>query len=141
MHGAKEYLQSVQRMERIIDQKRREIAALTSLGATDYSGAKVQSGPSRTTENRALRYGKLIAELEKEVDRYVERRREIVLQIQSMDNTAYMELLYKRYVEGKKLELIAVEMNYSYARTRHLHGYALIAFGQQIDTQKHDRTC
>ena len=55
-------------------------------------------------------------------------RNKIINEIQSMDNPVYIDILYKRYVQYKSLEEIAVEMSYVYVHTRRLHGLALQAF-------------
>jgi hypothetical protein len=40
----------------------------------------------------------------------------------------HVRILFKKYVEFKRLEVIAVEMNYTYQYTKELHGYALADF-------------
>lgn len=49
-------------------------------------------------------------------------------EIQSLPNTKRANLLFKRYVEGKKLETIADEMGYSHIDIRREHGLALRDF-------------
>ena len=49
-------------------------------------------------------------------------------EIQSLDSPVYIDILYKRYVEYKTLEEIAVEMSYSYRQVLRLHGLALQDF-------------
>lgn len=54
--------------------------------------------------------------------------REIVKTIDSVTDNALNTLLYKRYINGKTFEQIAVEMNYSYYHVVHrLHPKALKA--------------
>jgi hypothetical protein len=43
-----------------------------------------------------------------------------------------VELLYKRYVEFKRLEVIAVELNYTYSYIRAEHGHALQSFDKLL---------
>ena len=47
-----------------------------------------------------------------------------------------IDILYKRYVQYKSLEEIAVEMSYSYTRLRHLHGRALQGFKKKYIDNK-----
>ncbi len=56
-----------------------------------------------------------------------------------MGNPLFVELLHKRYVEFKGLELIAIEMNYTYNHIRHMHGRALenLVKKYKESTQKH----
>ena len=56
--------------------------------------------------------------------------------IDAVEDARYRELLELRYIVGMRWEKIAVEMNYSYDRVRHMHGRALQAVKvPQIDTQ------
>lgn len=66
------------------------------------------------------------------VDNYVDKKNKIIGEIQTLENENYMNLLYKRYVEGKRLEVIAVEMNYNYGHTKKMHGWALLEFGEKF---------
>lgn len=52
----------------------------------------------------------------------------VIGQIHMLDDITYMEILFKKYIEYKTLKDIAVEMKYSYGRTKHIHGFALEAF-------------
>lgn len=54
---------------------------------------------------------------------------EIIEKIESMENEDYKTVLFSRYVELKKWELIAVEMNFDIRHVYRLHGNALIAYG------------
>ena len=55
-------------------------------------------------------------------------RNKIINEIHSMDNPVYIDILYKRYVQYKSLEEIAVEMSYSYRQIKRLHGISLQGF-------------
>ena len=61
----------------------------------------------------------LEAEIDKEIDGFVNKKHQIINQIQ---------VLFKRYVEFMRLEVVAVEMGYTYQYTRDLHGNALRNF-------------
>ena len=131
---AKEYLNQVQLLEIIIENKQKEISDLrldiANLSSALASGERVQS--SATANARYVSALEKIEKLENEIIQYVERkvskRNLIINQINSLESKEYIEILYKRYIEYKKLEQIAVEMNYDYAYIRHLHGYALEDF-------------
>ncbi len=62
------------------------------------------------------------------IESYTQEQNKIISQIQSLEDSRYIEILYKRYVEFKKFELIAVEMNYDYNWVKNLHGMALMNF-------------
>lgn len=135
---AKEYLRRLQRLDTIINQKIKEIdnlrAMSTSVGSFDYSVERVQT----SLDNNAL-YTKAInrvcdlqEEIDRQIDQFVDEKHKIISQIHCLDDSKYIEVLYRHYVEFKRLEEIAVELNYSYQYVRKLHGYALDSF-----TRKH----
>lgn len=65
--------------------------------------------------------------IDQRVDELYETKQEIQLAIAKLDNPIYRELLQRRYIDNKPLEVIAVENNYSYRHTCRLHGKALLA--------------
>lgn len=131
---AKDYLKRLKRLDTIIRQKQQEITDLrltaSSTGGFDYSKERVQSSPSGDAPfvRPVLKIIELEQQINAEIDRYVEEKHKIINEIQSLKNSDYINLLYKRYVEYKSLEQICVEMNFSYDYIKHLHGYALQCF-------------
>ena len=105
---AKDYLLQLQRLTTMITQKKEELSGLkamsTSITGMDYSKEHVQSSHSGDAPfiNPIFR----IIDLECEIK----------------------DIHYKHYVEFKRLEAVAVEMNYTYQYTRELHGFALLDF-------------
>lgn len=131
---AKEYLQQLQRLDTVINQKIKELGDLRlksrSTGAIDYSKKKVQTSPSGDAPFVKL-IGRIIdleAEINAEIDVFVDEKHKIINQIQSLKNSDYISLLFKRYVEFKKFETIAIEMNFTYQYVLNMHGYALKEF-------------
>ena len=139
----KEYLSQIGDLNAKINQRlaeRDELKAMMYQLGGGGSSERVQT--SAKNEAPFVRLIERLEALENEisslVDNYVDKKNFIISQIQGVENENYMNLLHKRYVEGKRLEVIAVEMNYSYFRIKHLHGYALKAFGDKflkVDTQ------
>lgn len=82
-----------------------------------------------------------------QIDSLVDLKSKITREINGLDNKAYAVLLFKRYVLGRSLAIIAKEMAYSYTWLRHMHGVALEEFKKtypdiftstaQDNTQKH----
>lgn len=131
---AKEYLQQLQRLDTVINQKIREADDLRlkscSTGSIDYSKDRVQKSTSGDAPFVKM-IGKIIdleAEINAEIDKYCNDKHRIINQIQGLQTVNHINLLYKRYVEFKKFETIAVEMNFTYQYTIELHGYALQEF-------------
>lgn len=135
---AKEYLQQLQRLDTVINQKIKELDDLRlksqSTGSVDYSKERVQTSPSGDAPfvKPICRIIDLEAEINAEIDRFVDEKHKIINQIQGLKNSDYISLLFKRYVEFKSLEKICVEMNFSYDYIKHLHGYALQDFEDRI---------
>lgn len=133
--NSKEYLQQLQRFDTIINQKLLEKAdlraSLTMISSPDLTRERVQGGHSPHDSGFAKKVAKVL-DLEAEIDRdslaYVELRHKIIGQIHGLKDVKHIKLLYKRYVEFKRLEMIADELNYTYQYTKELHGGALQEF-------------
>ena len=105
-----------------------------SIGSIDYSKERVQTSPSGEASFVKLigRIVDLEAEISQEINNFIDEKHKIINQIQKLNNTDYIRLLYKRYVEYKSLEHICVEMDFSYDYIKHLHGCALKDFEDKI---------
>lgn len=131
---AKEYLQQLQRLDTVINQKIKEVQDLRlqarSTGGIDYSKERVQTSPSGDAPfvKPICRIIYLEAEINAEIDKFVDEKHKIINQIQGLKNSDYIALLFKRYVEFKKFEVISVEMNFTYQYVIEMHGYALKEF-------------
>lgn len=130
---AKDYLQKLKRLDTLINQKIKEIAELRSMstvGAVDYSKERVQSSPSQDAPFVRVihKIMQLEEEINAEIDKFVDEKHLIINQIQALSDPKHIEILYKHYVEFKRLEVVAVEMNYTYQYIVELHGYALNEF-------------
>lgn len=131
---AKEYLQRLQRLDTVISQKMREVEDLRekciSTKSIDYSKDRVQTSPSKDAPFVKM-IGQIVdleEEINSEINSFVQQKHKIINQIQGLKNNKYIEVLYKHYVEFKRLEVVSVEMNFTYQYTRELHGYALQDF-------------
>ena len=135
---AKEYLQHLQWLDTVIDQKIRELEDLqaksTSIGCIDYSKERVQTSPSVDAPFVGLteRIIALNEEINAEIDFFVDEKHRIINQIQGLKNVNHVSILYKRYVEYKKFETIADEMNFTPDYIKHLHGSALRDFERKV---------
>lgn len=131
----KEYLQQIGRYDRLINNKLVELAQYRSM-ACSVSAVKnderVQSSPSHDTMDKIV---SKIEQMEKEidmlVDRYIDNKRIIISQIDSMSDEMTYQILFSRYVEQKTFEKMAIEMNYCYKQIIRRHGKALQEFEQK----------
>lgn len=132
---AKEYLKQLYRLDVRINQKIKEKgelkASLINISSPNLSQERVQGGNLPNNKGFTKKIVKLIEleeEINNEIDRFVLQKHNMINQIQEMGNTRYIEILYKHYVEFKRLEVVAVEMNFTYQYIVELHGYALKEF-------------
>lgn len=134
---AKEYLQQLRRLDTVIDQKIKELDDLkvksTCISGFDYSKERVQTSPSGDAPyvRTVSRMIDLNEEINRDIDDFVDRKHKIINEIQSLENTKHIQILFKKYVEYKTFERISVEMNYTYQYIVLLHGYALKEFSQK----------
>lgn len=131
----KEYLRQLHRLELCIEQRQEELNRLRELigcSTIDY-GERVQTSLSADSiPNEVIRRAELEADISRKIERFLQLKHKIINEIQLLDNAVYVNILYKRYVEYKSLEEIAVEMNYSYIHIKRLHGYALLEFKKRF---------
>lgn len=128
----KEYLQQIGRYDRLINNKLVELAQYRSM-ACSVSSAKnyerVQSSPSYDTMDKIVsKIEQMENEIDMLVDRYIDNKRIIISQIDSMSDEMTYQILFSRYVEQKTFEKMAIEMNYCYKQIIRRHGKALQEF-------------
>lgn len=135
--NTKDYLNRIRILDFQIREKEKQLDDLKRMQGNvrgfDYSGVKVKTSPHGDANiELAIR----IMSLEQEItERLVELqtiRARLENEIGSLDNPLHVELLTLRYCELYRLEAIALEMNLSYCRIKHLHGEALKAFEKKI---------
>lgn len=130
---AREYLSEVQRLQTIIEQKQERIKEIresaSTVRAVRFDLEKVQGGGHTDRIGEAVaKIVDLETEVEGDMMNLLYRQHEIVNQIQKVDNPLYMQLLFKRYYEGKDFQRITDEMRISYRYSLNLHKKALKAF-------------
>ncbi|MGI6040982.1 MAG: hypothetical protein ACOYBH_02000 [Candidatus Alectryocaccobium sp.] len=133
---AKQYLGQIRILDIKIRQRQREAAELklatTCTGSISAQGEKVQTSASGDKLlNAVARYVDLEAEIQGMIKDMQKRRHKIIAEIQDLDDARYIQVLFKRYVEYKKFELIAVEMGYDFVWVRKLHKQALMQFEER----------
>lgn len=136
---AKEYLKQLKVLDVKINQKLEEISALraslTSISAVNTTEERVQGGSASNDARFVRTLAKIDAmeqEVDSEIDRFVDAKHKIINQIHKLTNPLHIEILHKKYVEFKSLELVSVEMNYTYQYIVLLHGYALNEFHKKF---------
>lgn len=127
----KEYLRQIRLFDICIRQKEAELAAMRSeienMSAA-VTGERVQTSAKDKMSEKVSHIVDLEAMIIQDKEKFLRMKDRIINEIQGLDNSVYVDILYKRYVEYKQLEEIAVEMNYSYRQVLRLHGFALQEF-------------
>lgn len=137
---AKQYLDQLRVIDTKINQKMEELSdlmtAATSTGAIDYSKDRVQTSPQNAQENRICKYVDLDAEINREIDEFVDIKHRVTKEIQELNVDYYIKILFKVYVQYKTVKDAANEIGLSYQYVRDLHKKALKAF-EELHTDLH----
>lgn len=126
---AKEYLSQAFRLDQRINSKLEQIASLNALATkctSTLSGMpRNPNHGSSAASDAIVKIIDLQTEINNDIDRLVDLKRELVKAIKSVDDTEYQILLELRYLCFKTWEQIAVEMNYRVRNIHILHSEAL----------------
>ena len=126
---AKEYLSQAYRLDQRIDAKIEQVMSLRNLAAKATSTLS-DAAPSGTQnvhrmEDIIIKIIDFENEINADIDRLVDLKREIMRVIKALPNPEYQTLLELRYLCFKPWEQIAVEMGYSIDNVYKLHRMAL----------------
>ena len=128
---ARDYLSQAYRLDQRINSKLEQVESLNEL-ATKVSSTLtgMPKNPNSATSTMADTVTKIIAlqaEINNDIERLVDLKREMVAVIKAVLNTERQTLLELRYLCFKTWEQIAVEMNYTVRNVHLLHKEALKA--------------
>ena len=128
----KQYLNQIHRIDKMINNKLSEIYQLKNLACSisiSDNSERVQTSSDKDSLGNAV---SKIVDLEREVndciDKFSEKRRNIITQIDSLENDMYYQVLFSRYIEQKTFEKIAEDNEYSVRQILRIHGDALSEF-------------
>lgn len=133
---AKQYLRQLSKLQqniRILSEEIEERRTRLTSTAAPTLGDRVQSSPKADAFATAMA---ILAD--KDLERqeliyvYEDMRDTIVDQIIQLDDAAQSAVLYKRYVQGRRWDLIAEEMHFSVQRIFQIHGNALVSFSRKF---------
>ena len=133
---AKSYLMQVRNARVKIEQMKRELTELRAASGIPVQpdGERVLSSPAQGgCADIAVRVVQLEHEIEHRLVEFYELRSRIVEMIHSIGSYQYIDILYRRYVQGESFEEIAVAIGYTWRHTLRLHGEALMAFQEVLD--------
>ena len=126
---ARDYLSQAYRLDQRINRKLEQVESLNGLATKVNSTLTgMPKNPNRATSTMADTVTKIIAlqaEINNDIDRLVDLKREMVAVIKAVANTERQTLLELRYLCFKTWEQIAVEMDYTVRNVHLLHKEAL----------------
>ena len=138
----KEYLNQIERLDKMITNKLSEIYQLKIMACSiTVSGDSERVQTSGNQDKLGSTIAKIV-DLEREtdelVDSLVDKRKEILKQIDSMKNIDHYDVLHKHYVERRTFQDIADSENWSIRQVFNIHGRALQEFEKMYgDTYLH----
>ena len=141
MSEAKEYLEKIKWYDVLIDSKLEELATLNSIvkritPVMNTTGGGSASGNQDKLGDTIAKIIDLQTEINRDVDNFVDRKREASRLLKKLENPLHYQILHKRYVLYKTFEQIAADTNYSYRNVTHAHGRALQAFDKVLEEGK-----
>jgi hypothetical protein len=136
MMQVKEYLNTVSRLNRIIQNKLSELHQFKELSisipAVDNK-ERVQTTPDFDKIGKVLaKIDVMERELDAKIDEYTAVKDMIIGQISDIPDEKHYNILFSKYVENKTLEKIADEKMYSFRHTTRLHSEALKDFDDRF---------
>lgn len=133
----KEYLNRAYHINDEIDSKLEQVAALRLLATKATTTLHVTPGGggynNHSMESVIAKICDTEAEINAEIDKLVDLKREIADKIKAVQSPIYREVLEKRYLCFKKWEQIAVDKGYSIQRVYQLHGEALVELSKTLE--------
>ena len=136
MNSAKAELMEVRRLCLKIYQLTREKEALLGITKKISSNERVQTSARKGgIESIVVERERIQKNIDKTVSLYMNKRQQIIDRIHRTDKEAYIQVLYKRYIEGKKYEEMKREMHYEVSYLKKIHGKALNAYTNVMDKE------
>jgi hypothetical protein len=128
---AKEYLGQAYRLDQRINSKLEQLATLNELSTKATSTLTgMPKNPNRNTSMVADAVTKIVdlqIEINRDIDKLIDLKCEMVRIIKGVDNAEYQTLLELRYLCFKTWEQIAVDMNYCIDNVYRIHRKSLHA--------------
>ena len=135
MNKAKAYLIEISKLRLTAETLGNRVEQLrtqaSGMKGISYDRDRVQGGTGNNMEDAVIDLAPLEVKYKKALIEYHEAVLTRTKQISAMDNSTYAKILLLRYVEEKKLDEIADELNYTYQYIRLMHGRALDAFRER----------
>ena len=113
---AKKYLQEIQRLEELLNQRLEELASLKAmhgLRGCNLSEKVQTSTKGDNLESAVIKCVELQDKVSTMIDEFVDKKNKIITEIQSLDDKSYSDILYKRYIRYFSVKQIANDLQMS----------------------------
>nr|DAP21293.1 MAG TPA: Protein of unknown function (DUF1492) [Caudoviricetes sp.] len=132
---AKSRLRLVGKIDRLINNKLREIDRLKEIAISVSNPLSPNLARSSNDDKMGTIITKIIdyqEDVAAQIDYYIDLKKQIVAEIESIESVEAMQLLYLKYIDGKTWKEIEIDMQISRAWMFRLHGIALIKYGSRL---------
>lgn len=137
---AKEYLSKLRIYEQSANNKQKQYELIRKgiryLENIRHDEEELGTTPQGTLSDSIAKLKDSEKEVVAETERYINLYNDGVEKINSLSRPEYVEILTRRYLENdhikRKLEWIAVDLQFSYDRIRHMHTEALQEFSRRF---------
>lgn len=132
---AKSRLRLVGKIDRLINNKLREIDRLKEIATSVSNPLSPNLARSGNDDKIGTIITKIIdyqEDVAAQIDYYIDLKKQIVAEIESIESVEAMQLLYLKYIDGKTWKEIEIDMQISRAWMFRLHGIALIKYGSRL---------
>ncbi len=132
---AKSRLRLVGKIDRLINNKLKEIDRLKEIATSVSNPLSPNLAKSGNDDKIGTIITKIIdyqEDVAAQIDYYIDLKKQIVAEIESIESVEAMQLLYLKYIDGKTWKEIEIDMQISRAWMFRLHGIALIKYGSRL---------
>ena len=119
----KQYIGLEKRIARLLDEKKKWKEKAEAISPV-YSDMPKAGGCDKI-QNAVCQIVDLEQDINREIDAQIDLRRRIKAAVKQMDDEKLRDVMMYRYIDGLKLEEIAIEMSYSYMHIYRLHKKAI----------------
>ena len=132
MNKAKKYLLEIKTLKRTADVLEEQIEMLriqaSQVRGISYDKLRVDGTPNRGMDDIVIELRECEKKYQESIAKYHTAVQVRTEQIMQLEKPEHVQVLLLRYVQDKRLDVIADEMGYSFDWIRHMHGAALEEF-------------
>lgn len=131
MTDAKAYLKRIKLYDTHINNKTEEVERLEAMATKITQTLRDDAGGGSRSQDKigdaVARIIDLKREINRDIDGFVDMKREIKVIVDKVDDANQLSVIYKRYFLYETFEQIACEMNMTFRNVCYIHGKALEA--------------